>query len=121
MSDISNLGNKEVLAHNLRYYLKVSGKTASDVCSDLEITPSTFSDWMNAKKYPRIDNIEMLANYFGIKKSNLIEDFDQSKTIDETEILFSKYKDHLSDKDKMIIKTILEETKKEIDEELGED
>ena len=29
---------------------------------------------MKAKKYPRIDRIEMLANYFKILKSDLIED-----------------------------------------------
>lgn len=33
----------------------------------------TFSDWVNAKTYPRIDKIEMMANYFGISKSDLVE------------------------------------------------
>ena len=27
-----------------------------------------------AKKYPRMDKVEMMANYFGILKSDLIED-----------------------------------------------
>ena len=34
----------------------------------------TFSDWINAKTYPRIDKIELLANYFGVLKSDLVED-----------------------------------------------
>lgn len=34
----------------------------------------TFSDWINAKTYPRIDKIELMANYFGIEKSDLVED-----------------------------------------------
>ena len=29
---------------------------------------------MNGKKYPRMDKVEMLAQYFGILKSDLIED-----------------------------------------------
>ena len=33
----------------------------------------TFSDWVNAKTYPRIDKIEKMAQYFGIEKSDLIE------------------------------------------------
>ena len=31
-------------------------------------------DWVNAKTYPRIDKIELMANFFGIDKSDLIED-----------------------------------------------
>ena len=34
----------------------------------------TFCDWVNGKKYPRMDKIEILANYFGILKSDLIEE-----------------------------------------------
>ena len=120
MSDISNLGNKKIFASNLKYYLKEKRKTASDVCKDLDLTPSTFSDWLNAKKYPRIDRLEMLANYFSIPKSYLIEEKD-NQSIDETDILFDKYKNHLTQKDKNIIKAILEETKKEVDKERGED
>ena len=45
----------------------------SDVCRDLDIPYSTFTDWCNANIYPRIDKIEMLANYFDIKKSDLVE------------------------------------------------
>jgi hypothetical protein len=32
------------------------------------------NEWLKAKKYPRIDKIEILANYFGILKSDLIEE-----------------------------------------------
>ena len=38
------------------------------------VSSSTFNDWANGRKYPRIDNIEFLANFFGIKKSDLIEE-----------------------------------------------
>ncbi len=34
---------------------------------------NTFSDWVNAKTYPRIDAIELMANYFGISKAFLVE------------------------------------------------
>lgn len=54
--------------------MELAGVTATDVCSTLKIPMPTFSDWINAKTYPRIDKIEMLANYFGILKSDLVED-----------------------------------------------
>lgn len=71
---MSGLGNKETFAKNLAYYLKRSGKDQKVVAEVIGVAPSTFNEWMRAKKYPRIDKIEMLANYFGILKSDLIEE-----------------------------------------------
>lgn len=70
---MSNLGNKEIFAKNLAYYLEKSGRDQKEVAEVVGVAPSTFNEWMKAKKYPRIDKIEMLANYFGILKSDLIE------------------------------------------------
>jgi transcriptional regulator with XRE-family HTH domain len=70
---VSNLGNKEILAKNLAYYLERSGRDQKEVAEVVGVAPSTFNEWMKAKKYPRIDKIEILANYFGILKSDLIE------------------------------------------------
>ena len=71
---MSNLGNKEIFAKNLAYYLARSGRDQKEVAEVVGVAPSTFNEWMRAKKYPRIDKIEILANYFGILKSDLIED-----------------------------------------------
>lgn len=70
---MGDLGNKKVFAENLKYYMNINNKTRADVCRDLDIPYSTFTDWCNANIYPRIDKIEILANYFDIKKSDLVE------------------------------------------------
>ena len=70
---MSNLGNKEILAKNLAFYVERSGRDQKEIAEVVGVAPSTFNEWMKAKKYPRIDKIEMLANYFGILKSDLIE------------------------------------------------
>ena len=70
---MSDLGNKEIFAKNLNYYMSINKKSRVDVCRDLDIPYSTFTDWCNGNIYPRIDKIEMLANYFDIKKSDLVE------------------------------------------------
>lgn len=70
---MSNLGNKEVMAKNLLYYMAKTGKTQKDLAEIVGVSTSTFNDWVKAKKYPRIDKIELLANYFKILKSDLIE------------------------------------------------
>ena len=76
---MSNLGNKEVFAKNLAYYVKRSGKDQRVIAEAIGVAPSTFNEWIKGKKYPRIDKIEILANYFGILKSSLIEEVSEKK------------------------------------------
>lgn len=71
--------NKEVFARNLKMYIAKSGKDRMEVAEDLGISYSTLTDWINGKKYPRINNIEKLAAYFKISKSDLIEDFEEKR------------------------------------------
>lgn len=66
--------NKEVMARNILYYMEKQNVTATEVCTALGIKQNTFSDWVNAKTYPRIDAIEKMAQYFGISKAFLVED-----------------------------------------------
>ena len=117
---MSDLGNKEIFAKNLKYYMDYYEKDRNKICDDLNIPYTTFTDWYNAVTYPRIDKIELLANYFNIKKSDLIED-KYKNSLDEFEILFDKHKDILTEDDKEYIKFIIEKRKKEIDKELGEE
>lgn len=74
MDYMSTLGNKEIMAQNIRYYLKKYGKTQKEICKDLGFKEMTFSDWVNAKTYPRIDKIEKIANYFHVQKADLVEE-----------------------------------------------
>lgn len=73
------VGNKEVLSKNLKKYISKSGKDRTTVAEDLGLPYSTVTDWVNGKKYPRINNIEKLAMYFNVSKSDLIEDFEEIK------------------------------------------
>ena len=70
---VSDLGNKQVMAQNIKYYLERNKLKSVDVCAALGFKAATFSDWLHAKTYPRIDKIEKMANYFGITKADLVE------------------------------------------------
>ncbi|HFI0736077.1 TPA: XRE family transcriptional regulator [Streptococcus suis] len=83
-----SLGNKEVMSNNLKYYMNKKGVDRNQLCSDLDLKYMTVSDWINAKTYPRIDKIESLANYFGINKSDLIE---EKSTIPSSSIPFQNF------------------------------
>lgn len=49
-------------------------KTRQDMCDALGVKYTTFTDWVKGNSYPRIDKIELMANYFGISKADLVED-----------------------------------------------
>lgn len=85
MSDNSEL-NKKIFAKNLNYYMTTNNKTQSDLVTDLNSTASTVSDWANGKKYPRVDKMQLLADYFGILKSDLTEEHETSKMTDDIEL-----------------------------------
>lgn len=83
--------SKEVFAKNLRFYLERSGKTQKELAEIVGVSAPTMNDWIKGKKYPRIDKIEILADYFRILKSDLIEE----KTEERREI--QRKNDVLSD------------------------
>lgn len=88
---MSNLGNKEILSKNLKYYIERSGKDRRELAEIWGFPYSTVTEWINGKKYPRIDRIEVMADYFGTLKSDLIEE----KTEEHKEM--QKKNDILSD------------------------
>lgn len=77
---MSALGNKKVFSENLRKYMALYEKNRNDICNDLGFAYTTFTSWETGVNYPRIDKIEMLANYFGIEKSDLIENKSQEQS-----------------------------------------
>lgn len=66
--------NKDVFAANLKHQLNIHGKVPTSLIDDLGIKKPTVYSWLNGQTYPRIDKIELLADYFGITKADLVED-----------------------------------------------
>ena len=75
----TDLGNKEIFSRNLNRYLRLSGKTQKEVAAAVGISTSTFCDWTKGRAYPRMDKVQKLAEYFGIRKSDLVEDVNIEK------------------------------------------
>ena len=106
---MSNIGNKETMAKNLKYYIAKSGKDRQELCKIWGFPYSTVTEWINGKKYPRIDRIEVMADYFGIQKSDLIEEKPtvQDDGLSENQrILMDFVKSVPDDKATMILKVI---------------
>lgn len=69
----TDLGNKEIFARNLKSFLIQSGKKQNEVARALGVSTGSFCDWVQGRTYPRMDKVQALADYFGIKKSDLVE------------------------------------------------
>lgn len=72
---------KEIFSKKLKHYMEANGKNQMDLMRDLKLSSSTVSSWCTGQKLPRMGKIQMLADYFGVNKSDLIEDKPASNDI----------------------------------------
>jgi len=77
---MSNDIQKAIFSRNLNYFLQLNRKSQKEVADTLGISLSTFNSWCTGTKIPRMDKIQKLADYFGIKKSDLIDDKTDNQT-----------------------------------------
>ena len=82
---------KKMFSTNLKQIMLDHSKTQSDLVKDLNLRQATVSDWLNGKKYPRMDKVELLAKYFNVSINDLI-------------MVVPKFEYTMSTKEKMIIK-----------------
>lgn len=66
-----------IFQKNLLRYLQENHKTQKEVADAIGVQHQTFSTWCCGIAYPRMGKIQALADYFGINKSDLIEDKSQ--------------------------------------------
>ena len=104
---MSNIGNKETLSKNLKYYIEKSGKDRQELAEIWGFPYSTVTEWVNGRKYPRINRIEIMADYFGILKSDLIEDKantpDKLKLTEGEELLLNLFRQIPEDQQKVFL------------------
>ena len=92
------MNNKGVFSRNLKYQMELHNKSRQDVSEALGISYFTITSWVNGTKYPRMDKVEKLAAYFGILKSDLIEDKKEKPTAQD---------DGLSEEKRKLIEKIM--------------
>ena len=65
---------KKIFSKNLSFYLEKSGKSQKEVAKAIGVIPQTFNTWCTGQSIPRMGSVQALADYFGIGKSDLIEE-----------------------------------------------
>lgn len=62
---------RQVFCKNLKTLMRARGVDQAQIVNALGVTASTVSDWVNGKKYPRIDAMQRLAAFLGVTLSDL--------------------------------------------------
>ena len=108
---------------NLEFLRKSKNISRSELASKINVNQSTISRWENEEMGATVDKACDIAKFFNVSLADLIGKnlTKENNVFDETRVLFTKYKDILSESDKNIIKTIIENRKKEIDKKLDGD
>lgn len=65
---------KKIFSKNLNKYINLSGKKQNVIAAEINVIPQTLNSWCTGQAMPRIGKIQLLADYFGINKSDLLED-----------------------------------------------
>lgn len=91
---MNSLGNKEIMAGNIKRLTDAHNMTIKDLASAIEVPYTTVCSWCQADTYPRIDKIEKMANLFNCSKAALVENL--SSRIDEALKIIKDYDDGIS-------------------------
>lgn len=70
---------KKIFAANLKAQMREKDVTTSDLSRAFDLPFSTVAGWVNGDRYPRMDKVQMLADYFGILKSELIDETEETQ------------------------------------------
>ncbi len=65
---------KRIFSKNINYYISQSGIPQKDIAKTLGFNPTTFNTWCVGKIIPNTCKIQKIADYFRIRKSDLLDD-----------------------------------------------
>ncbi len=113
---------KNYFPDNLKFLRTQKGMTQDELAQKMDKDYSTIGKWELGQRNPIMSDIIKLSDIFNVSVQNLVEKDLRIKNenFDELELLFNKHKDVLTESDKTLIRTIIEQRQKKIDKESGE-
>lgn len=70
----SKFYNPDIFLRNLERYMASKNVRPADVARAINISQCSISDWFGKRNFPSIGNLGALAQYFGVRLSELLED-----------------------------------------------
>lgn len=63
-----------IISKNLKRLMAEKGVQQKDVAEAIGVTPQALNIWVKGNGVPRMGKIQRLADYFGVQKTDIIED-----------------------------------------------
>ncbi len=105
---MSDIYEKQVFAENLRGVLEATGCSQQQLAEVLGVSEASVSLWLSATHYPKPGKIQTMADYFGIRKSQLIDP--QEKTKENIMVSrISKKLERLSDAQIAVVEAVVDQ------------
>lgn len=84
-----NMNTKKNISSNLKRLMIDNNINNSEMAKILGVSESTVGKWLLEKSVPRMGVIEQLSSYFGVNKSDILEEYNLSTKIESN---FNQYK-----------------------------
>jgi repressor LexA len=119
----------KIIAENITHFRKQRGITQKELAKEVGITASTMTDYMKLRSAPSFGVIQKLADYFGVKKSDIDTTFkeESSSLPDASDLLTQQITDKVvqltPDNKKIVLRTseeLLESQKNEEETKINE-
>lgn len=65
---------RTIFAKNLSDFLAINGFRQADLARQLHVSTATAAKWATGQTIPRIDKIQRIANWLGVRKEDLLSD-----------------------------------------------
>ena len=102
----------QIIAENITHFRKQRGITQKELAKEVGITASTMTDYMKLRSAPSFGVIQKLADYFGVKKSDIDTTFKEESTTslpDASDLLTQQITDKVvqltQDNKKIVLRT----------------
>lgn len=79
---------RETFAFNLRRIAEQKGRGQTDFVTALSCSSSTVSDWFSGKKYPRVNMMQRIADFLGVRLQDLTS---SHRTQEEPEVGYDDF------------------------------
>ena len=77
---MDNKERMQIIATNITNYRKAKGITQKELAAAIGISQSTMTEYMKLRTAPSFGVIQKLADYFGVKKSDIDTTFKQKES-----------------------------------------
>ena len=112
------------LLSNLKFLREEQGLTQSEVAQKIGKDNTTIAKWESGDRKPTVQDLIKICKVYNTTVIDLFEtDYVSmgSNRLDELDILYERNRELLTEKDRILIKTIIELRLKEIEKELMEE